>query len=322
MSRTDFVILGLLLAVAGLLLLANYGERFQTARILSFVASGLIAGTALLFGLLGLLVVTAREAANDISTADYKTAVLASLSLAVAGALGLLLFLPPLQRATGRALGRGSSSPLAYTVAVLMLIFLGVQLPIVFGGPPQAIPPVTSVDILAQDVPLVLIAFIGVGLFARRSLPDSAARLGLRPPKQARWWLVALLAIPAFIAVATGIDAVGNIIAPASQKQVSNVSTVLFSQFNTVPAIVFLGLTAGVAEEVLFRGAMLPRFGVLATALLFAAVHTQYALTFATLEVFVLGLGLGWLRRAAGTLPSIVTHAGYDITVGILSLHH
>ena len=322
MSRTDLFIIGLLLAVAGLLLLANFGERFPTARILSFIASGLIAGTALLLGLLGLLVVIARETAGDISAADYKTGVLASLSLAVAGVLGLLLFVPPLQRAVARALGRGSSSPLAYTVAVLMLIFLGLQLPFVFGGLPQALPPVTSIDILAQDVPLVLIAFIGVGLFARRSLPDSAERLGLLLPKQARWWLVALIAIPAFIAVATGIDAVGNTIAPASQSQVNKVSTVLFSQFNTVPAIVFLGLTAGVAEEVIFRGAMLPRFGVLITAVLFAAVHTQYAFTFATLEVFVLGLGLGWLRRAGGTLPAIVTHAGYDITVGILSLHH
>ncbi len=322
MSRTDLVILGLLLAVAGLLLLANYGERFPTARILSFIAAGIIAGTALLFGVLGALVAIARDAAGDISAADYKTAVLATLSLAVAGALGLLFLIPPLQRAAPRALGLRSNSPLAYTVVVLMLIFLGLQLPIVFGGPPQGVPPVTAVDILSQDVPLVLIAFVGVGLIARRSLQDSAGRLGLLPPKQWRWWLVALVAIPAFIAVATGIDTVGNIIAPASQKQVTDVSTVLFSRFNTVPAIVFLGLTAGVAEEVLFRGAMLPRFGLLATAVLFAAVHTQYALTFATLEVFVLGLGLGWLRRAGGTLPAIVTHAGYDITVGILSLHH
>ena len=55
--------------------------------------------------------------------------------------------------------------------------------------------------------------------------------------------------------------------------------------------------------------------------ILFAALHTQYALSFATLEVFVLGLGLGWLRvRAASVVPGMVTHAGYDIAVGFLSL--
>jgi len=35
----------------------------------------------------------------------------------------------------------------------------------------------------------------------------------------------------------------------------------------------------------------------------------------------VLGIGLGWLRvRAGSTLPAMVTHAGYDIAVGFLSL--
>ena len=57
------------------------------------------------------------------------------------------------------------------------------------------------------------------------------------------------------------------------------------------------------------------------SSVLFAALHTQYALSFATLEVFVLGLGLGWLRVRAGSIvPGMVTHAGYDIAVGFLSL--
>jgi membrane protease YdiL (CAAX protease family) len=78
-----------------------------------------------------------------------------------------------------------------------------------------------------------------------------------------------------------------------------------------------------VAEEIVFRGALQPRFGLIATAFLFAAVHTQYGITFASLEVFVLGLGLGWLRAASkSTLPGIVTHAGYDLIVGLIGLVH
>ena len=39
----------------------------------------------------------------------------------------------------------------------------------------------------------------------------------------------------------------------------------------------------------------------------------------ATLEVFVLGIGLGLLRvRSGSTLPCMVTHAGYNIAVGLL----
>ena len=74
-----------------------------------------------------------------------------------------------------------------------------------------------------------------------------------------------------------------------------------------------------VVEETLFRGALVPRLGVVVTAVLFAALHTQYAITFATLEVFVLGIGLGLLRvRSGSTLPCMVTHAGYNIAVGLL----
>jgi membrane protease YdiL (CAAX protease family) len=36
--------------------------------------------------------------------------------------------------------------------------------------------------------------------------------------------------------------------------------------------------------------------------------------------VFVLGIGLGWLRVRSGTLTAIVAHAGYDIAVGLVSL--
>lgn len=322
MTLADLLTLGVLLAVAALLLLANYGARYQTARILSLIAGGLLAGTGLTLGVLGALLTLVRYAAGTLSVADLGRALSATLPIAVAGILGILYLLPSFQRAAGRLLPLRPGSPVSYTAVVLSLVFLGLQVPVVLLGPQQGLPPVTAVDILIQDVPLILIGFVGVGLVARRSLRGAAERLGLTPPRQVRWWLIAMLAVPAFIVVATGIDAVGNVIAPASQKQVTDVSTVLFSRFNTVPAIVFLGVTAGVAEEILFRGAMLPRFGLVLTALLFAAVHTQYAITFATLEVFVLGLGLGWLRTAGGTLPAIVTHAGYDITVGLLSLHH
>ena len=83
--------------------------------------------------------------------------------------------------------------------------------------------------------------------------------------------------------------------------------------------MLLIGVLAGVCEETLFRGALVPRLGVVVTAVLFAALHTQYAITFATLEVFVLGIGLGLLRvRSGSTLPCMVTHAGYNIAVGLL----
>jgi len=179
--------------------------------------------------------------------------------------------------------------------------------------------PLTLADLLAQDLPLLLLSFVGVGIFVRRSPREATERLGLLPPRQKRWWGVALVGVFAFLAVAYGIERVADTLSPSSQQQVTNATNVLFSHFNNPFGVVLLGLMPAVVEETLFRGALVPRLGVLVTAVLFAALHTQYAVTFATLEVFVLGIGLGLLRvRSGSTLPCMVTHAGYNIAVGLL----
>jgi uncharacterized protein len=237
--------------------------------------------------------------------------------LIVGAALSLTYLLKPVRRAVARVIPIRPGSPVVYVTVVLGLLLVAQQI----GAQVQPGKPLTIADLLAQDIPLLILSFIGVGVFVRRSPREAIERLGLLPPRERRWWLVAILGIGAFIAVAFGIEAVANVVSPAQQKQVSDVTTVLFSRFNNPAAIVFLGLLAGVVEETLFRGALVPRFGVLISALLFAALHTQYAVSFATLEVFVLGVGLGWLRvRSSSTLPCMVTHAGYDIAVGFLSL--
>jgi len=297
--------------------LANFGERFATARILSLIAGGALAGIALLVGLVGTLLHLLAYAAGGESTSKFWTAEQALLPFAAAGLLGLLFLWPAVQRAVARILPIRSGSPVIYLTVVLGLLLVAQQL----STQVTAQPPLTYGELLAQDVPLLILAFVGVGIFIRRSPRETIDRLALLPPAQKRWWLVSIIGIGVFMTVAFGIEAVANVVAPSQQKQVTDVTTVLFSHFNNPAAIIFLGVLAGVVEETLFRGALLPRFGIVVTAILFAALHIQYAVSFATLEVFVLGLGLGWLRVKSGsTLPGILTHAGYDIAVGFLSL--
>ncbi len=247
-----------------------------------------------------------------------------AIPIAVAGLLGLLLLVPPVQRAIARRLPLRAGSPVAYITLVIGILFLaqqlGSQLAVNILAALKDSPPLTITDLLFQDIPLLLLAFFAVGLFVRRSFSETLDRLGLRSPPARYWWLVALLAIPVFMGIAYGIEWVAGIVTPATQKEVTDVSTVLFSRFNNPGAIIFLGLLAGVVEEIVFRGALVPRLGIFVTALLFAALHTQYGITFASLEVFVLGVGLGWLRLRSGTLTCIVAHAGYDIAVGLLPL--
>ncbi len=298
-------------------MLANFGERFATARILSLIAGGALAGIALLVGLVGTLLHLLAYAAGGESASKFWTAEQALLPFAAAGLLGLLFLWPAVQRAVARILPIRSGSPVIYLTVVLGLLLVAQQL----STQVTAQPPLTYGELLAQDVPLLILAFVGVGIFIRRSPRETIDRLALLPPAQKRWWLVSIIGIGVFMTVAFGIEAVANVVAPSQQKQVTDVTTVLFSHFNNPAAIIFLGVLAGVVEETLFRGALLPRFGIVVTAILFAALHIQYAVSFATLEVFVLGLGLGWLRVKSGsTLPSMLTHAGYDIAVGFLSL--
>ena len=298
-------------------MLANFGERFATARILSLIAGGALAGIALLVGLVGTLLHLLAYAAGGESASKFWTAEQALLPFAAAGLLGLLFLWPAVQRAVARILPIRSGSPVIYLTVVLGLLLVAQQL----STQVTAQPPLTYGELLAQDVPLLILAFVGVGIFIRRSPRETIDRLALLPPAQKRWWLVSIIGIGVFMTVAFGIEAVANVVAPSQQKQVTDVTTVLFSHFNNPAAIIFLGVLAGVVEETLFRGALLPRFGIVVTAILFAALHIQYAVSFATLEVFVLGLGLGWLRVKSGsTLPGVLTHAGYDIAVGFLSL--
>lgn len=303
--------------IAGLYVLANFGERFSTARILALIAGGVLAGLSLLIGLFVAINHLVQYSAGLERADPFRTAELLGIPLTVAGALGLLYLWPPVPRAVARVIPVRPGSPVVYLTVVLGLLLVAQQI----GAQVQPGKPLTIADLLAQDLPLLVLSFLGVGALVRRSPREAFERLGLLPPPRKRWWLISILGIGVFMAVAFGIEAVANVVSPTQQKQVSDVTTVLFSQFNNPAAIVFLGVLAGIVEETLFRGALLPRFGVLISALLFAALHTQYAVSFATLEVFVLGLGLGWLRvRSSSTLPCMVTHAGYDIAVGFLSL--
>ena len=78
-----------------------------------------------------------------------------------------------------------------------------------------------------------------------------------------------------------------------------------------------MALIPGLCEEVLFRGALQPRIGLLATALLFTSIHTQYALSLDTVAVLVIALGLGLLRKYTNTTTSAACHISYNLLVGI-----
>lgn len=166
--------------------------------------------------------------------------------------------------------------------------------------------------VIFQAALMVIIAFLGIGLAIRRDLPHSLERLGLKIPtvSDVIWGILGGL-------ILYGVSLIGlqlwSLFVPIEViNQQSAAGDQVVKLFNTLPLAFLLSLLAAVSEEILFRGALQPVSGLPVASLFFALSHIQYALTPATLIVFVVGMGLGWLRRRRNTSSAIIAHFVYD----------
>jgi uncharacterized protein len=85
--------------------------------------------------------------------------------------------------------------------------------------------------------------------------------------------------------------------------------------------VLILALASSVGEEMLFRGALLPWWGVMASAVVFALLHIGPGIRFLpwTISALVVGLLFGWLALELGDLGApIVAH----FTINYLNLQY
>ncbi len=167
-------------------------------------------------------------------------------------------------------------------------------------------------DILYEDVLWIFAALLGVGLLLRRSPQQTLNRLGLRLPtaQDLNWGIGAGLLL---IGLVIGFGLVwSQLVSPQELQQQTAASDQLAQSFNTLPTALLISLVVAFGEEIFFRGALQPVFGLWLTSLFFAVLHTQYTLTPATLLIFVVSLILGWLRERFSTSASILAHFLYD----------
>jgi hypothetical protein len=166
--------------------------------------------------------------------------------------------------------------------------------------------------LIFQAILLVAVAFLGVGLAIRRTLPQSLERLGLRlpTPHDVLWGIGGGLFL---FGVTVVLYAVWTQLVPEDQlTQQQAAAEQLVRSFDTLPLALLISISAAVSEEILFRGAVQPVFGLTLTSILFAIFHSQYVFTPATLIIFVIGAGLGWLRQKQNTTSAILAHFVYD----------
>ncbi len=174
--------------------------------------------------------------------------------------------------------------------------------------------------VVLQGLMFVLAAILGVGIFIRRDWRKTLDRLGLEWP--AGWQLVRGMGWTVVLVILQGIGGlVWALLQPEEAETLNNVTTQLLGDFDTAGEWFLLALTAGVGEEILFRGALQPVLGIWVTSFLFALAHGNYGLTPATFFVFLIGVVLGLVRQRYSTTVAIFIHFAYNFVLGMLALY-
>lgn len=303
-----------------LVIFANAGVGKSWAGIAAEALSGFVGGA---FSLIGVL---------DLAGVPVLSSVLASaptgglrygmdLTILVSGFLGAAVAANPVRRRLSRVSTIEPDNPVhALALTLAMILFGGSVALLSFTnvlGSDLSQPPLNAADLIYSESPLLILGLAGVGLFMRRDVAGTAKRLALVRPA---WWhpVLGLAAAGVFVAMAQLMIGLSCALTPDLAHRVDTASQHVFGDLSRgAVGVVLLAFVPGFCEDILFRGALQPRIGLLATALLFTSTHTEYGLSFVTLAVFVLALGLGYVRKYTNTTTSMLCHVTYNLLVGI-----
>ncbi len=157
------------------------------------------------------------------------------------------------------------------------------------------------------------LALLGAGWLVRRNLRQVFQRLGLRLPQRRDWTAGLAMAIGLHIIVWAASAVWAEMTAPDTWQQQTAAARQLFETYSSSLILAFLfALLTAISEEMLFRGALQPIFGLWISSLFFTWVHIQYALTPAALILLAVSLGFGWLRRHVSATAAVIAHGIYN----------
>lgn len=310
----------------------------RTLKMLSYgllfliYAMVMLLGLALLgVGLVGVLSPQAFDAAG-LAAAGLQMDRLPLMGTALLGfsLLGLLLLTRPARRLFARFTPIDPAHPVhAVALSLCALVLINLAFTVAIGLDNLADMLQTSAQagalsnpapgLWAQNITFVLMGLIGVGFLARRNFKAALIRLGLVVPTVPQV-IVAIVTGLVMVPLVIGAEALASKLGLGSSAGVERLTEQLIGPLTmSIPGILTLGLAAALGEETVFRGALQPRFGLVLTTLLFALLHSQYGFSFSTVAVFVVGLVLGILRMRANTTTSMITHAVYNSSLGLIT---
>ncbi len=214
----------------------------------------------------------------------------------------------------GDAPGFKARKPVHRIAAVLLL--LGGPLALAKAALPQA-PALDAWTILQSQsltaLIFVILALLGLGMPFWRNWTSARLRLGLRRLRL-RDILLAVVAGICLYLCAYAATLLWSQALPAHEfAEQTRTARQLLGAFQglLLPAL-FLALLTATSEEILFRGALQPVFGILITSLFFTLLHPQTLFTAGALIIFSASLGFGWLRLRLHTGVAIIAHASYN----------
>jgi uncharacterized protein len=169
-------------------------------------------------------------------------------------------------------------------------------------------------DLLSNMLLYLAMALLGVGLLQRRNIQETWKRLGL---SFSLWHLIVGFFVGfGLFWVQVGMGIIWqSLVSPEILSEQTAAAEQIFASFSDSLWLGFLvALTAGIGEELLFRGALQPIFGNILVSLFFVMLHSQYILTPASLIILVVSLVFGLLRQHYSTSAAIVAHIVYNFT--------
>ena len=315
------------------LVIANRSERFPNLRGLLY-ALLLLANIGIVFGygIAPLLRSNYPDAATATPVISHENAVAGLIGAVIVASAATLLLSEAIRRGVARffqPVEQGGFNPtsLVHMVALIFCVYLlgDTILEYVLAGGlsglAQDFQAPTVKSVVEQTAAFVLVATLGTGLLSRRSLTGVWSRLGLRWPTVQEIWIGAAMC-GLLIGFAFIVGTVWQSITPPDTfDQQTQLSQLIAQGVDTLTFAVIVAGGAAIGEEIAFRGALQPVFGLWPTAIFFALTHIQYTLTPATLLIVGVALGLGWLRRRYNTTTSMVAHFLYDFSLLALSLY-
>jgi membrane protease YdiL (CAAX protease family) len=311
MAGFTMSLFALLLVVAAAYGLVNWAMRANTGD------KAAIMGLYLLFGMPGALLFVAGLALVVNSTEGGWFAI-------GIGAGFCLPLLRPVRKGLAAVTPIDSESPIDYSgLAILLAVSSFLFFTLILGQEEVEIDPMSTGDmvtsLLINLATFLAFAYVAVGYRNYRNGEEATARLGIEKPTTEHIRVGLLAVFPAFM-----FSIFASLLTQAFQPEVvdrlgENIDNMTAGVQNPLGAII-LGLSAGIGEEVLFRGALQPRFGIALTTMLWVLLHTQYELTWIMLGLALMGILLGWIRNRYGTVAAIITHATYNILVVFLQM--